>query len=442
VKVGRHGIAAALIGCVLSLGVHSIPPERDCPQGTCAFAAPTAVRGVASASNWLQLTWDRVPKAFAYRVQVAPENNFLGDEVITVVQQDPDRPELLAIPRLNPGRTYHIRVSVIDRASNQQSEWSAPTTYATKGPMRLSVGTYNVHNPRDNDWDERVPLVADGIVSEKLQLLGVQEVYRENQRRNLLQYVNARSTQLNGRPIYAMAPAANSDDGYDNRILYDTRLFSLEQSGGRPYEYQVGGDEVDRWFAWAMFTHRASGWKVLFVTTHLAPHNVRAVRKQWHELIDRVNSLRSWFKVPWVVVAGDFNTTKYRKPANTMLEKMRDNGYGDILGQQYRTFDTEGARAQVRSDAWLDSYNGFERDIDRYDHDKDHNGNSFDWIFASNELAVPDYRVYARYDDDGKLHEPIPSDHFLVRATLSYDPPQIDRPTVNVAATVKSNSVN
>jgi endonuclease/exonuclease/phosphatase family metal-dependent hydrolase len=267
-------------------------------------------------------------------------------------------------------------------------------------------------------------------------------VYRENERRSLLQYVNARSAQLNGGPIYDMAPAVDSDVGYDNRILYDTRLFSLVRAGGQPYEHQVGGEEVDRWFAWATFTHRASGWNVLFVTTHLAPHNVRAVRKQWNELVDRVNDLRSSHKVKWVVVAGDFNTTKYRKPADDMLEKMRDNGYGDILGQQYRTFDTDGARAKVRWDAWLDSYNGFDPHIDHYDHNRDHAGNSFDWIFASNDLAVPSYRVYARYDDDGKLLEPIPSDHFLVHATLAYEPPQVDPSTVNVAATVGPDSMN
>ena len=443
-KLGRHGIVAALLGCALSFGLHSIPQQDlPCPQGTCTFAAPTDVRGVASAASSLQISWKKVPKAFSYRVQVAPANNFIGDEVFTVLRRDPSRPQPLVISNLDPGTIYHVRVSVVDRALKQQSEWSAPGTHPTKGPMELAVGTYNVHNPRDNDWDERRPLVADGIVSEKLQLLGVQEVYRENQRRSLLEYINARSTELNGSPIYDMVPAVDSDDGYDNRILYDTRLFSVVGAGGRPFDHQVGSGEVDRWFAWAVFTHRASGWNVLFVTTHLAPHNSRAVRKQWNELIDGVNSLRSWYKVPWVVVAGDFNTTKYRKPADDMLEEMEDNGYGDILGQQYRTYDTDDARAQVRENAWLDSYNGFDPDIDNYDHDEDHNGNSFDWIFASNELAVPYYRVVARYDDDDdELDKPIPSDHFLVRATLSYVPPQPEQPPVAVSKTLDPGSVN
>jgi len=75
VKFGRRGIVAALLGFVMSLGLHSIPAQQqDCPEGSCRFVAPTAVRGVASASNWLKVTWNRVPKAVAYRVQVAPES--------------------------------------------------------------------------------------------------------------------------------------------------------------------------------------------------------------------------------------------------------------------------------------------------------------------------------------------------------------------------------
>jgi len=437
-----HGIAAALIGLALVIAAFVVRPSEPepCPEGDCVFSAPTGVRGVISTATRLQVTWRDVPKAFAYRIQVAPENNFVGDDVISVTKQEPTGPKPLVLPNLDPSTTYHVRVSVIDRALKQQSDWSAPATYVTKGPMRVSVGTYNVHNP-DGTWDERGPLVADGIVRQKLQVLGVQEVYRASERRSLLNYVNTRSNQLNGAPVYGMAPGPDNDVGYDNRILFDARVFALEGTGGREYDHQVGGDEVDRWFAWATLRHRASGWKILFVTTHLAPHDPHAVRRQWSELIERVNSLRRTHNVPWVVVAGDFNTTKFRKPADDLLEEMRDNGYGDVLGQRYRTHDTDDARAQVRRDAWLDSYNGFDRDIDNYDHNKDHNGNSFDWIFASNELAVPYYRVVARYDD-GKLHEPIPSDHFLVRATLAYVPPRVDQDAVKVAATVKPDSVH
>ena len=422
-KLGRHGIVAALLGCVLSFALHAIPDDQPCPQGPCAFSAPTAVKGHASTTDWIRVSWNRVPKAFSYRVQVAPTNNFVSEDVITLVRRDPLRPEPLVISELDPDTTYRIRVSVIDRASKQQSEWSAAETYATKGAMKLDVGTYNVRNP-DSTWDERGPAVAAGILGQKLQVLGVQEVYRGWERRSLLNLVNARAKTVYGASVYGMTPGPYSDVGYDNRILYDTRHLQLLKSGGKRYEYQVGDGEVDRWFAWATFKHRQSGWSLLFVTTHLTPNNDYADLRQWTELVDEINALRTAHRVPWVVVAGDFNTTKLEKPADVMLPAMRENGYGDVLGQTFDSYDVSGGRAKVKKDAHLRSFNGFRPDTDDYSRDDDEIGNGVDWIFASNGLAVPYYRVVAHYDDDGHLIEPIPSDHFLVRATLAYEPPQ------------------
>jgi endonuclease/exonuclease/phosphatase family metal-dependent hydrolase len=429
--VGRRiGIACVVMGALLLLGTVAIPTPDACPKAECRFAPPTGVRGVASTASRLQVTWADVPKAFAYRVQLAPKATFTGEGLVTTTKQEPRGPRPLIFTGLRAGRPYFLRVSVIDRDLRQQSRWSTPVAYATKGSMRFSVGTYNIHNP-DETWGKRGPAVADALVSEKLKLVGIQEAYRKSERRSLLGYVNNRSRAIHGGAAYRMAPAVDSDLGYDNRILYDTRVVTLIGAGGRKYKHQEGGDEVDRWFAWATFRHRASGWKVLFVTTHLAPHNPRMIRKQWDELIDRIDSLRRTYNIPWVVVAGDLNTTKFDKPADDLLEVMHKNGYGDVLGQKYRSYDTDNARAKVTKDAWLDSFNDFDPDIDHYDHHRDNFGNSFDWIFASNALAVPYYRVVARYDGNGMLAEPIPSDHFLVRATLAYEP-QLSEPRTRI----------
>jgi endonuclease/exonuclease/phosphatase family metal-dependent hydrolase len=441
VKSRRHGIVAALLGFAMSLGLHAVTQQKDCPEGTCPVAAPTGVRGVVSTATAMQISWDDVPKAFAYRIQVAPQNNFLGDHVITVTKREPTTPKPLVIPKLDAGTTYHIRVSVVDRALTQQSRWSAPADYATKGPMSLAVGTYNVRNPLHDDWDERVPLVADGIVSEKLNVVGIQEVYRRWERRSLLDHLNAKAKAAFGVPAYAMTPGPYSDLGYDDRILYDTRYLQALHTGAKRYDFQVGDGDVDRWFSWATFKHRQSNWTFLFVTTHLAPDNDHADSRQWKELVEQVNALKAAHRVQWVVVAGDFNTTKLEKPADVMLPAMRANGYGDVLGQMYGSYETNGARAQVRKDAYLRSFNGFRRHIEDYSVDEDQNGDGVDWIFASNELGVPYYRVYARYDD-GKLTKPIPSDHFLVHATLAYVPPQSKRSTVAVAKTVNPRSVD
>ena len=46
-------------------------------------------------------------------------------------------------------------------------------------------------------------------------------------------------------------------------------------------------------------------------------------------------------------------------------------------------------------------------------------GNNIDWVFASNELAVPEWKVVARFDKQLRLKGVIPSDHFMVRATIT-----------------------
>jgi endonuclease/exonuclease/phosphatase family metal-dependent hydrolase len=429
-----------LLGFFLSLGLHLIPVPPACPKGDCPVAAPTGLRWVSSGTTELGVTWNDAPQAFAYRVQLSTDPAFSGDDVVSTTTQKPSPSAPVVFQGLRPGTSYHARVSVVDKELRQESKWAPAATYATKGAMNLSVGTYNIHNP-GQDWPKRGPWVAEGIVGQKVHVVGVQEAYRASERRSLLGYVNNRSVQLNGGAYYGMAPGPDSDLGYDDRILYDTRVVTLLNTGAKRYDYQVGGDEVNRWFSWAVFRHRASGWNFLFVTTHLAPGDDDADHRQWDELVVRVNALKQALHVPWVVIAGDFNTTKFEKPANVMLKRMRENGYGDVLGQRYRSYETVDPRAQVRKDTRFNSFNGFRRTMSKYDVDEGRNGRSVDWIFASNDLKVPYYRVYARYDEDGKLRKPIPSDHFLVWAALAYVPPPAES-AIKTAATVPSASAH
>ena len=47
-------------------------------------------------------------------------------------------------------------------------------------------------------------------------------------------------------------------------------------------------------------------------------------------------------------------------------------------------------------------------------------GNNIDWIFASNSLPVQEYKVVVDYDPNTwQVNGVIPSDHNMVRATLS-----------------------
>jgi endonuclease/exonuclease/phosphatase family metal-dependent hydrolase len=427
-----------VLGLLVSLGILAMPARAECPEAACPFRAPTGFQWAPSTDTELHIWWQEVPRARAYRVQLSPNPYFMGPDVVEATMRRATASEPAVFKALAPARTYYLRATVVNREGEQRSDWSVPTASATKGAMQLSVGTYNIRNP-DETWGVRGPWVADDIVTQQVQVLGVQEVYQVRDRVSLLDYVNSKSAQVNGAPVYGMAPAPESDLGYDNRILYDTRVVSLTASGAKAYDYQVGDGEVDRWFSWASLKHLASGWDFLVVTTHLAPGDDHADVQQWNELITRVNELKAQLNARWVVVAGDFNTTKFEDPAEEMLPKMQANGYGDVLGQEYRSYDTDGARALVRQDTWLNSFNGFEEDIDDYDVDKDQTGNSVDWIFASNDLTVPYYRVFARYEGD-ELIGPIASDHFLVWATLAYQPRPALQPASMVAASVAPSS--
>ena len=131
----RLGIAAAVMGGVLVLGTLWIPPRDVCPEAECPFAAPPGVRGVASSESRLQVTWKDVPKAFAYRIQLSPRATFTGRGVISTTKHEPAKPAPLIFKSLHSGQPYFLRVSVIDRQLAQQSPWSTPVAYATKGSM-------------------------------------------------------------------------------------------------------------------------------------------------------------------------------------------------------------------------------------------------------------------------------------------------------------------
>lgn len=421
-----------LAGVVLSLVVAVTPAQAAWP-----VTPPTNVHGVSRTQVRIQIAWDGLPSDY-HQVMYSPRSDFSNPKIVKPIQGT-----AYTLTKLTPGTTYYFRVGVTDASGNPRSDWSATAVYATRPLMRISVGTYNVHNPnrtscstassKPEDWCNRAPWVAYGIVTEGLQALGIQEAYQPAERRDLLNRVNAR---ISGADPWAMAPDPDSDVGYDNRIMFDTRYFTLVQSGGKQYDYQLRCEDSPRWFAWAHLKHLRSGRELLYVTTHLQPSGCSdgdglgdyADGRQWDELIYRVNKLKATYGIPHVIVAGDFNTSRFESPASGRITKMRTNGYGDVLGQQYQTNATSGARAQVRKDAWLNSGNKFKTKVicsgsgrnANCASNRTLNGFSVDWIFASNDLKVPYYRHWVRWSSyPNTWLSPIPSDHHLVRAIIS-----------------------
>jgi endonuclease/exonuclease/phosphatase family metal-dependent hydrolase len=205
----------------------------------------------------------------------------------------------------------------------------------------------------------------------------------------------------------------------DNRILYNTDTLSMVSQGSYYYHHQESGGT--RNLTWAVLQVNASGSQFLFVDTHLiATEADAAIREQqWRELIAEVNQLKG--SLP-VIVVGDFNTHKMATLAATMLPLMKSAGYGDVLSQQYQVNPTPNIRARHVVNGWLNSENHFKRDLTIYSYAnrRDKTGNNIDWIFASNNLAVPEWETVVDYDPTTLLvNGTIPSDHDMVRATIT-----------------------
>jgi endonuclease/exonuclease/phosphatase family metal-dependent hydrolase len=264
----------------------------------------------------------------------------------------------------------------------------------------VQVGTYNIRNPDSSTpgpWEQRLPGIVQNILAEGVTVLGVQELYGADDRREFLQELNKASGG-----VYEMTLPANSSGGYDNRIVYDTRLVQLVAADAITFANQQPGD-TRREMTWAVF-QRVNGGQFLVVNTHLCPTSDPVTAAQWTELIGHTAALRAAYGGIPVLAIGDFNTTKFEPPAKKNLKLMRRNGFGDVLGQTYRSYKVKGARAvgAERIDANYGSSNA-----KRVGRKK--NGNSIDWIFASNHLDVLRYRVVVRQDL---------SDHNLVTSTI------------------------
>lgn len=277
---------------------------------------------------------------------------------------------------------------------------SAGLSPATAAPQPLQIGTYNIKDFDSTSiapWQQRLPGIVQNILAEQVVVLGVQELYESDERRSFLDALNDASNKA-----YEMTLSPGRDGGYDNRIVFNKNIVSVVSAGSSPYANQLPGDPT-RELTWAVFQH-VNGSRFLVVNTHLCPNSDAVTARQWGELVGVTLSLQAANGGIPVFAIGDFNTTKFEKPAKKNLKLMRKSGFGDVLGQTFKSYTTKGARAvgAERIDANFSSSNAGRVGRKR-------NGNSIDWIFASNHLDVTRYRIVVRPDL---------SDHNLVTSTI------------------------
>ena len=323
---------------------------------------------------------------------------------------------------------------------------TAPSTPASgAGSMTIKVGSFNVQSVsldrtdgNRRPWRDRRGTVIRQILDEHLDVLGAQElnhakVFAPRLVDGTTQMADLRNGLNKAGGTYALTNpyATNCVDGStnykcryryraasgDNRILYNTSTLRMLKQGTYVFKHQ--GTSFKSYLPWATFETRATGQRFVFASTHLAT-GAESIRKaQINELTARMNSLRSHFGVP-VMVVGDFNTQKFSTLAEYMLPTMRRNGYGDVTGQVPNTYRIDNPRAQSRVNGWINSYNRLDRNVKNYSYytDRSRMGNTIDYVFASNNLSVPEYKLVLDYGSDLQVNGTFPSDHNMVTATI------------------------
>ncbi len=325
---------------------------------------------------------------------------------------------------------------------------AAPTTAnaSARVPMDIRVASYNVQNVsldktegEQRPWRERRAGVIANIIGENVDVIGVQEVNPSSAYKSRLvagknQYVDLRNGLNSAGGAFALTnkyafnckkartqyrcKRKNRGASHSDRILYNTRTLALVAQGSLKFKAQRSTTSPQH-MGWAVLRTLATGSEFLFTTTHLEP-KVESIRKaQWQEMIAKIDALKGTRPV---VATGDLNTHRSSSLGSQMLPAMKAHGYGDVLNQEPYVNAINHPRAQSLVNGWMNTANKLSRDVrvSKYYREQWRPGHNIDWIFASNHLPVPEWKVVANYDPSSwQMVGVIPSDHNMVRATLT-----------------------
>jgi endonuclease/exonuclease/phosphatase family metal-dependent hydrolase len=319
------------------------------------------------------------------------------------------------------------------------------THQARKAAVDLRVASYNVRSvsldQADGEirpWRERRGMVIANILGENVDVIGVQEVNPSKAFASRLvdghnQFLDLRNGLNKAGGTFALTNSyafnckkastqykckkKNRKASHSDRILYNTQTVSLVKQGKLKYKAQKGKLSPDH-MGWAVLRSKLNGEKFLFTTTHLEPKNETIRRKQWREMIRKINDVEGGLPV---IATGDFNIHKYSPMAKTFLPRMKKAGYGDVRGQQYRINPIRNPRAATTINGWMNTANKFQRDVRGFGYwNEQHKaGQNIDWIWADNQMPVREWKVVTNWDPNTwQVNGVIASDHNMVRATL------------------------
>ncbi len=251
----------------------------------------------------------------------------------------------------------------------------------------LKVMSYNIRmgeaDDGTNSWNFRFPATGLMLKDQQPDLFGLQEAFGYQVRfiqENFKNYGSYGIGRENGRK-----------QGEHMTIFYNKKVLKMGKKGTfwlseHPEKPSTGWDAAcKRTATWAIFTHKASKRKFIYVNTHL-DHVGQTAREEGLKLIlQKIDELNK-DQLP-VILTGDFNVTP-------------DNACLDVL---------DGRMLSARDTAGKTDHEGTFNDWGRADE-------IIDYIYYSGFSSCPVYETVTRRYDEWKYV----SDHYPITATLIF----------------------
>ena len=357
---------------------------------------------------------------------------------------------------LTAGAKYFVRVRVIDAEGTSLSSYSPAVTLTMPSEIvtaatgtrsaPLKVATFNVKCancysglPNELTWYARRASVAAAIREQAPDVLGLQEAAQSwlkdssGNPINLSQFEDLVARL--GTPYQLANPKRNNcvkhttpskcvyaDQGASKgtKIVYNSATVKLVTQGSKRLS-AIDPNDNERYVAWAIFRHAASGRAFFFADTHLEPNDDKSGstlyydlrRKQAAEVIATIKA-KNPDDLP-VILVGDLNSHKWTAPSNAPYDVILAGGLHDQLGNTYRSTHTAtGATVETRVRTNFATYNGFKRTAPRSAYI---NGTHLDYIFTT-PMRMSAWENVANLDGSGNFVGVIPSDHNLIQAEV------------------------
>lgn len=454
--------SAAVVGVVLAVACTLVAVAG--PAGAAHRPAPRALRTTAADQSSLSVRWHWVRKAPGYRVRWSRHRSMAGSRRLATRQHHAQITGLAANTR------YFVQVAVAARGGRGRrlSSWShllvrrtppCPTVrdlgdltpaVVTGKSTDLRVASFNIRTMNldspdqpEQRWRARADRVASLLLGaattrnaatvppDVIALQEASQTYGKFSTPCTNQMIDLRNRlDASGRHYEATSLAPSASDG--TRILFDTGRLRLETSGSVLLASPTAAHPR---LAWAIFQDREGGQRFFFGSVHLVPpkepdsNTVRSA--EWDQLIAHLSDPSLTQGLP-VVMAGDFNSPRSgargtNLAAQIHLPQMVTAGFGDtLIGHDQDPADpnllVSTARALTTTNAQCASFNGFrvlQRCDDQSDPATEKIAQDIDYVFASNALVVKSWELVLDLDPLDNWLGTIPSDHNLVRTTIT-----------------------